>query len=103
MYVGLPNQADRESILRVHIKRMKLHENTVIEQVCKYLAAETSGFSGADLAALIRCAAVRCLNDAASDVEKGVELRHFQYAKQFDMTHPTSNQQLVNRLSRWRP
>lgn len=103
VYVGLPDQTDRYSILKVHTKRMKLHESTSTEEVCKYLAAETSGFSGADLAALIRCAAVRCLNDITSDVEKGVELRHFQEARQLDMTHPTSNKELVSRLSRWRP
>mmetsp|Transcript_10663 Transcript_10663/g.19913 ORF Transcript_10663/g.19913 Transcript_10663/m.19913 type:complete len:938 (-) Transcript_10663:1091-3904(-) len=103
VFVGLPDQTDRESILRVHVERMKLDENTAIEEVCQYVAAETSGFSGADLAALIRCAAVRCLNDVASDTEKGVELRHFRDARKFDMTQPTSNKELVSRLSRWRP
>lgn len=79
---------------------MKIHQNTSIKEVCSYLAAETSGFSGADLAALIRAAAVRCLNDTTSDVGQGVELRHFRDARKFDMVGPTSNVELVHQ---WRP
>ena len=103
MHVGLPKQSDRESILRVHVERMKLHENTSVEEVCKYLAAETHGFSGADLAALVRSAAVRCLNDANFDNMQGVKLHHFKDARHVDMVKPTSNKELVGRLLHWRP
>ena len=78
---------------------MKLHEEVVIEDLCEELARSCVGFSGADLAALIRIAAVRCLNDGG---HRGVQRRHFMEARTRDMTLGSSNTELVERLLNWR-
>ena len=78
---------------------MKLHEKVVTELVCEELAKSCVGFSGADLAALIRIAAVRCLNDGG---QLGVERRHFMDARKRDMTLGSSSTELVERILRWR-
>ena len=70
------------------------------------MANETVGFSGADIAALVRSAAVRCLNEAEGTSEEdvaGVELRHFKDARKYEFAEPSSNNALVNRLLQWRP
>ena len=77
--------------------------NTSMDEICKAMAVESSGFSGADLAALVRSAAVRCLNENRSGEVAGVELRHFTDARRYDMTDPSSNTKLVERLLRWKP
>lgn len=103
MHVGLPDESERDSILQVHVKRMKLHSNTSIQEICRSLVPLTVGFSGADIAALVRSAAVRCLNEERPGDILGVELRHFTEAKEIDVTQPSSNIALVERLQRWRP
>lgn len=64
------------------------------------LASQTQGFSGADLAALCRAAAVRALfeNSQAADVTD----RHFLEALTTDV-EPSSDNDLVMRLAKWRP
>jgi SpoVK/Ycf46/Vps4 family AAA+-type ATPase len=103
VHVGLPNETERQSILKVHIERMKLHESTSIEEICSTLVPLTIGFSGADIAALTRSAAVQCLNDRNADNALGVQSKHFQAARQFDVTEPSSNKELVSRLQKWKP
>ena len=103
VHVGLPNETERHSILKVHIERMKLHESTSIEEICSTLVPLTIGFSGADIAALTRSAAVQCLNDRTADNALGVQTKHFQAARQMDVTEPSSNKELVSRLQKWRP
>ena len=99
VHVGLPNLSERKSILQVHIKQMKLHKDIVLEELCEELAQSCAGFSGADLSALIRIAAVRCLNEGGL---LGVERKHFIDAKTHDMRHGSSSIDLVDRLSRWK-
>ena len=103
VHVGLPIETERHSILKVHIERMKLHESTSIEEICSILVPLTIGFSGADIAALTRSAAVQCLNDRTADNALGVKTKHFQAARQMDVTEPSSNKELVSRLQKWRP
>ena len=103
MHVGLPDESERDSIFQVHVKRMKLHSNTSVQEVCQTLVPLTNGFSGADIAALVRSAAVRCLNDERPGDVLGVELRHFLKAKQIDVAKPSSNIALVAKLKKWRP
>ena len=106
VYVGLPSLQDRASILRVHIEKMSLQlvdgdRDKTIEMLCSDLAAKTEGFSGADLAALCRAAAVRCLRDS----EHGggyVSLTHFLGAVGEDVA-PSSSPALVEQLLNWRP
>lgn len=52
--VNLPNQADREEILKIHAKGKKVEENLDF----KALASSTVGFSGADLGNIMNEAAI---------------------------------------------
>lgn len=106
IHVGLPNIAEREEILRVHINRMRFGPvggNIVppVQNICRSLAERCIGFSGADLAALCRAAAVRCLSnndDGSADLSEN----HFIDAFNYDVVK-SSNDKLVRKISKWRP
>jgi len=123
VYVGLPDVKDREAIMRVHVGRMTISKakcktkEAVIDNICKEMARETDGFSGADLAGLCRAAAVRCLNEGSNDViggsscgsEKGtstlmegVRQDHFKLAREDDMTMGSNSAEAIDRLKRWK-
>lgn len=55
--VGLPDEAGREHILRIHSRRMPLADGLDLAD----LARSTGGYSGADIEALCREAALACL------------------------------------------
>jgi SpoVK/Ycf46/Vps4 family AAA+-type ATPase len=103
VFVGLPTVLERQSILLVHIRRMRMSsmlDANSVDVLCQIMADRTEGFSGADLAALCRAAAIRCLNDCGEegDIEQG----HFELALQYDVK-PSSSLELVLRLQEWRP
>jgi ATP-dependent 26S proteasome regulatory subunit len=99
VHVGLPTLKERVSILRVHVKRMKLvsTERDYVERICKTLAEECDGFSGADLAALCRAAAVKCLSKGGQQIED----HHFYEAR--DGFTPSCGPEMAQRLANWRP
>jgi SpoVK/Ycf46/Vps4 family AAA+-type ATPase len=101
VHVGLPDLEERVSILTVHLCRMRLasSDNAFVERICRSLADEAEGFSGADLAALCRAAAVRCLNEHGSSGI--VKERHFHEAL-IDFK-PSCSANLAEQLSTWRP
>ncbi|WML29952.1 ATP-dependent zinc metalloprotease FtsH [Neobacillus sp. OS1-32] len=73
--VELPDLAGRESILRVHAKKVKLDDNVDFNVI----ARATSGASGADLANIINEAALRAVRlgrnkVTQSDLEESVEV-----------------------------
>eukprot|EP00554_Chaetoceros_debilis_P001230 CAMPEP_0194096528 /NCGR_PEP_ID=MMETSP0149-20130528/57387_1 /TAXON_ID=122233 /ORGANISM="Chaetoceros debilis, Strain MM31A-1" /LENGTH=1231 /DNA_ID=CAMNT_0038782503 /DNA_START=194 /DNA_END=3889 /DNA_ORIENTATION=- len=125
VHVDLPTLEERKSILRVYVCQMKLEQDTdtSIDSICQAVAEKCIGFSGADLEALVRSAAVRCLHESSKKssssislpsssasgesfgvgVGVGVGLRHFIDAKDIDMPNPSSNKALVERLRTWRP
>jgi SpoVK/Ycf46/Vps4 family AAA+-type ATPase len=108
VFVGLPTQDERASILRLHVGRMRTHlaEGGSLNGLCSRLAALTDGFSGADLAALCRAAAVRCLleasggGDGALAAKAAVEERHLLEARERDVQASTSDK-LVRRIEQW--
>ena len=108
VYVGLPTQEERESILRVHIGNMGVFAGKgkdvaeVKEELCKLLAKDTDGLSGADLFALCRAAAIRCIRDKDSTVEGGVKESHFLEALQEDIK-PSCDKNFVRKLVKWSP
>lgn len=97
VHVGLPNADDREEILRVHTKKMKIASSEG-DSICKSLATMCIGFSGADLASLCKAAAVRCLHNG--EKETGVTKQHFLDAYENDVVR-SSNDALVKRISSW--
>jgi transitional endoplasmic reticulum ATPase len=87
--IGLPDEAGREEILRIHTRPMPLAGDVDLAE----LAAASEGFSGADLAALCREAGMECMRDVlevSADGELSVDpeiiaglavgARHFQRA-----------------------
>lgn len=101
VHVGLPTHAERKSILQVHIRHMRLavSENHR-DELCITLANQTVGFSGADMAALCRSAAVRCLQELGEDGL--VDEHHFLEGLQHDIA-ASSSKYMVDKLSRWKP
>jgi transitional endoplasmic reticulum ATPase len=66
--VTLPSEKDREDIFEVHFRQKPL-EATIR---CSELAAETKGFSGAEIAAVARRAAMTAVRRAVADLANGV-------------------------------
>ncbi|CAF1379985.1 unnamed protein product [Rotaria sp. Silwood1] len=57
--IGIPNAVDREEILRIHTKNMKLGDDVNLVQI----ANETHGYVGADLASLCSKAALQQIRE----------------------------------------
>lgn len=103
VHVGLPSRSERASILKVHISRMKIQDKAItatVDCLCQSMAKQTDGFSGADLAALCRAAAIRALSDGREEI--WVDDRHFAMALDTDV-RASSDARLVQRLLRWKP
>jgi transitional endoplasmic reticulum ATPase len=84
LLVPLPDREAREEILKVHTKQMPLAGVKVEE-----LAKRTEGFSGADLEALVREAAMNALRQ---DSQAGhVEAKHFDHA--FEEVKPSVSEE----------
>ncbi|MBV2167755.1 MAG: ATP-dependent zinc metalloprotease FtsH [Bdellovibrio sp.] len=64
--VDRPDKIGREAILKVHLKKIKLHENVNIE----HIAALTPGFTGADLANLVNESALAATRRKSAIVEE---------------------------------
>lgn len=79
IYIGLPDENDRESILFFYIQKMRLANHTNIKEgLCKRLALHTDGYSSAKLAALCKAAATNTFLDEG---ENGtVKEKHFMEA-----------------------
>ena len=99
VHVGLPSLEEREEILRVHSCNMKLVQSENVQDLCRSMAKLCLGFSGADLAALCRAAAVRCLSEG--DDEEGIGDKHYKAAFMHDVV-PSSNRELVERIANWK-
>lgn len=82
-YVSLPTPSGRLSILQARTKRIPLHPDISLEAVAA--SDRLDGFSGADLDALVREAALKALQE---DLESGTQNaplvlpRHMEYAMQ---------------------
>eukprot|EP00030_Apusomonadida_sp_AF-17_P000287 a1520_219.p1 GENE.a1520_219~~a1520_219.p1 ORF type:complete len:823 (+),score=443.28 a1520_219:36-2471(+) len=63
--IGIPDQAGRLEVLRIHTKNMKLAEDVDLEVVAK----NTHGHVGADLAQLCTEAALQCIREKMSVID----------------------------------
>jgi cell division protease FtsH len=66
IYVDMPDINERKEIFAVHLKPLKLEENTDVD----FLAKQTPGFSGADIANLCNEAALIAARNDKKQVEK---------------------------------
>ena len=83
IYIPPPDEKARFEILKVHVKKIKVADE-VKEGDYKYLrdlAKRTEYYTGADLAALVREAAMLALRESIKEGKvKPVEIRHFEEA-----------------------
>jgi transitional endoplasmic reticulum ATPase len=63
--IGIPGRKARSDILSVHLRDMPLTDDVSVEA----LASMTQGFVGADLAALCREAAMKCVGSRIKDID----------------------------------
>lgn len=101
VHVELPGMDERRSILKLQIDRMKTDfgaDAGKVESLSTNLARSTEGYSGADLVALCRSAAVKCLIQGQCHVRE----HDFVDAQQNDGM-ATTNPKLVKRIEQWRP
>ncbi|KAK9933725.1 hypothetical protein M0R45_020903 [Rubus argutus] len=63
--IGVPDEAGRLEVLRIHTKNMKLGVDVDLEKIAK----ETHGYVGADLAALCTEAALECIREKMVVIE----------------------------------
>ena len=74
VFIGAPNKKEREAIFAVHTRKMPLAKDVKLEE----LAAKTEGYSGADIEAVCREAAMQALRENIN--AKAVRKKHFEQA-----------------------
>jgi transitional endoplasmic reticulum ATPase len=74
IFVGPPDEKARLEILKIHTKNMPLAKDVKIEEIAK----KTEGYSGADLAAVCKEAALTALRENKN--AKEVKAKHFEAA-----------------------
>lgn len=77
LYVGLPSEAERGEILRIHLRSATLAPSLDIDTLIAHLAPLTDGLSGADIAFLCQHAKLDALRAAGYRGEPSLALHHF--------------------------
>jgi transitional endoplasmic reticulum ATPase len=74
LHVGLPDDADREQILRIHLAGAALDGGLAVDRLVEHLVPRTVGMTGADLAFLVQNAKLAALDleQAAPDPRLGL-------------------------------
>jgi len=93
IYVPPPDEAGRLEILRIHTRNVPLAEDVDLAE----LARRTEGYTGADLAALVREAAMHALRESIS--ARHVTMRHFEQALR--KVKPSVTDQMLEYYRRW--
>jgi transitional endoplasmic reticulum ATPase len=94
IYVPSPEMKSRLEILKVHTRKMPLAEDVDLE----YIARATEGYVGADLAALVREAALYALREDLSSSR--VYMRHFLQA--MTKIRPSLSEDMIRFYESWR-
>ena len=89
IYIGPPDAAGREKILRVHTANVPLAKDVSLKE----LAEKTEGFSGADLEGLVREATLLAIEENNLN-KSNVSLKHFE--KILLKLNPTVSEQTEN-------
>jgi transitional endoplasmic reticulum ATPase len=74
VYVGVPDQEGRETILNIHTKKMPLDKSVDLKKISE----ELEGYTGADIESLVREAAMLALRENIET--KKVTKKHFEQA-----------------------
>ncbi|XP_049369548.1 calmodulin-interacting protein 111 isoform X1 [Solanum verrucosum] len=95
LYVGPPDERDRESIFHIHLKKMPCSSDICIEE----LARLTSGCTGADISLICREAAIAAIEESLDASE--ITMEHLKAAiRQVPPSEVHSYQELSNRFQR---
>ncbi len=92
IYVPPPDEEARLEILKVHTRRMPLAEDVDLREI----ARKTEGYTGADLAALCREAAIMALREAGKPTK--VQMKHF--LKAMEAVKPSITKEDIERYKR---
>lgn len=79
IYVGLPDEEERESVLRVHTRKTPMAEDVCIRKLAQ--GDWTGGMSGAEIAAFVREAALAAMEEDPENASL-VSASHFQTARE---------------------
>ncbi|KAG2258303.1 hypothetical protein Bca4012_021575 [Brassica carinata] len=74
LYVGPPNEADREAILKIHLRKIPCSSDICLKE----LASVTKGYTGADISLICREAAIASLEESIEAEE--IRMRHLKAA-----------------------
>ena len=92
VYVPMPDEETRLKILEVHTRNMPLDKDVDLKE----LAKKTEGYSGADIAALVREAGLQALREDIN--AKKVKKKHFEEA--LKKVKPSVSQSEIKRIKR---
>ncbi|MFW9853015.1 MAG: CDC48 family AAA ATPase, partial [Candidatus Thorarchaeota archaeon] len=95
IYVPAPDEKARLEIFKVHTKNMPLKSVDL-----KKLAKETEGFSGADIEALSREAAMFALREAAKDKKEAKEITSKHFEKALKKVRPSITQDMFKKYQK---
>ncbi|NOZ88446.1 MAG: AAA family ATPase, partial [Crenarchaeota archaeon] len=93
VYVPPPDKKARLEILRIHTRKMPLADDVDLE----LLAIRTEGYSGADLAALVREAAMLALREDINATK--IHMRHF--LKALEVVKPSITPEMTKFYEEW--
>uniref|UniRef100_A0A1J3G7U4 AAA+ ATPase domain-containing protein n=1 Tax=Noccaea caerulescens TaxID=107243 RepID=A0A1J3G7U4_NOCCA len=74
LYVGPPNEADREAILKIHLRKIPCSSDICLKE----LASITKGYTGADISLICREAAIAALEESLEAEE--ISMQHLKTA-----------------------
>ncbi|CAN7095200.1 unnamed protein product [Brassica rapa subsp. narinosa] len=74
LYVGPPDEADREAILKIHLRKIPCSSDICLKE----LASVTKGYTGADISLICREAAIASLEESLEAEE--ISMRHLKAA-----------------------
>jgi len=94
IYVPPPDRAARLEILKVHTRKVPLANDVDLEKIAEL----TEGYSGADLEALVREAALTALREDMN--AKYVKMRHFLVA--MDRISPSLSPEIIRFYEQWK-
>ncbi|KFK34909.1 hypothetical protein AALP_AA5G209400 [Arabis alpina] len=95
LYVGPPNEADREAILKIHLRKIPCSSDICLKE----LASITKGYTGADISLICREAAIAALEESLEAEE--ISMRHLKAAiSQIEPTDVQSYKALSEKFQR---
>jgi len=80
IFVPLPDEEEREEILKIHLRQTLLTHKTFLDELVKNLARKTDGFSGAELKYLCDEAKLQSLRSCKFETVQGLTEECFEKA-----------------------